>query len=91
MYLLDSIWASIREMFFKIQIWHLQTSNMHALNYCHIVKELSICISLLMHVCISVDACVCKYIYMCVCVCCIWTVKCIDYVVVLSNIRFFES
>ena len=58
MYFLDSTWASIRGIFVKIQMWHLRTSNMHALNYCHIVTEFTTCVSLLMQVCIYVNVCV---------------------------------
>jgi len=46
------MWASIKGTFVKIQMWYLHTSNIHTLNYCHIVTELTTCISFLMQVCI---------------------------------------
>jgi len=78
MYLLDSTWDSIRGIFVKIQMWHLGTSNMHALNYCHIVNEMySLCTisnaGVYIYIYIYLYLFIYIYIYMrasvCVCVC----------------------
>ena len=59
MYPLGCIWASITEIFVKIQMWHLRTSNIHALNNYHIVTKFTTCVSLLMQVNVCVGVCVC--------------------------------
>jgi len=57
MCLLGSICASITGIFVKIQMWHLHTSNMLALNFCHIVTKFTICVTLLLQLCVCVCMC----------------------------------